>query len=457
MNNKVIHALYQMHKQPIIDQELEARVLEEVIRPPSKKRSKTQRVMTQRSIGTIGLKDTDYKRLNAAIRWLIAMLVDSVRGGKARPIVMPLGHPPYTGKLLGYKVVERVLVALEVMQYIRVRKARPSMTGGYATTIIANKRLERAYSGNLIPWVRHSDDKQFKEVRLNKRDDFLGFRYTVEVTQDDQVKHWANNVAVINEFTQNFAIFLLEDDLTIWRLLRDTYIDFTETRYRRIFCRGRFDHGGRFYGPWWQCIKKEYRSTISIDQQPTVEYDYSGMGINLVYAKLGLKPLADPYDLGFPDDSQEKKRDVIKEGVLALLNDKDAKYRFSREQLKTLGLTNFQAMTLIEKKHSAVSHLFRTDVGMETQFTDSNIAERVLLEGVRLGILILSVHDSFLVQEQHEEQLVEIMEHAYYEEVGTRPKIKKCKSLRVPQEQLAKDESEYFRYFHKTYSDLRTK
>ena len=49
MNNKVIHALYQMHKQPIIDQELKARVLEEVICPPSKKRSKTQGVMSQRS------------------------------------------------------------------------------------------------------------------------------------------------------------------------------------------------------------------------------------------------------------------------------------------------------------------------------------------------------------------------------------------------------------------------
>ena len=451
MNNKVIHAIYQMHKQPIIDQELEVRIFNEVVRPPSKKRSKTHRVMTKRSVGTIGLKGTDYKRLIAAIRWLIAMLVDSVRGGKARPIVIPLGHPPYTGRLFGYKVVQQVLVALEVMQYIRVRKARPNMNGGYATTIIADKRLERAYSRNLIPWVRHSNDKHFKEVRLNGYDDFLGFRYTVEVTQNDQVKHWANNVAVINEFTQNFAIFLLEDDLTIWRLLRDTYLDFTETRYRRIFCRERFDRGGRFYGPWWQFIKKEYRSTISINQEPTVEYDYSGMGINLVYAKLGLKPLPDPYDLGLPTDNQEKKRDVIKEGVLALLNDKDGKYRFSREQLKTLGLTNLQAMNLIEKKHSAVSHLFRTDVGMETQFTDSNIAERVLLEGVRLGILILSVHDSFLVQGQHEEQLIAIMEQAYYEEVGSRPKIKKCKKERVPQEQFADGDSHYRRFFHETY------
>ena len=451
MNNKVIHAIYQMHKQPIIDQQLEVRILNEVVRLPSKKRSKTQRVLTQRSVGTNGLKGNDYKRLNAAIRWLIAMLVESVRGGKARPIVIPLGHPPYTGRLFGYKVVQRVLVALEVMQYIRVRKARPSMNGGHATTIIADKRIERAYSKNLIPWVRHANDKHFKEVRLNGYDDFLGFRYTVEVTENDQVKHWANNVSMINEFTQNFAIFLLEDDITIWRLLRDTYIDFTETRYRRIFCRERLDRGGRFYGPWWQFIKKEYRSTICINQQPTVEYDYSGMGINLVYAKLGLQPLPDSYDLGLQEDKQGEKRDVIKEGVLALLNDKDGKYRFSREQLQTLGLSNSQAMTLIEKKHSAVNHLFRTDVGMETQFTDSNIAERVLLESVRLGILILSVHDSFLVQEQHEEQLVAIMEQAYYEEVGSKPKIKKCQRERVPQQQLTDGGSRYQRFFHETY------
>ena len=88
---------------------------------------------------------------------------------------------------------------------------------------------------------------------------------------------------------------------------------------------------------------------------------------------------------------------------------------------------------------------------METQFTDSNIAERVLLEGVRLGILILSVHDSFLVQGQHEEQLIAIMEQAYYEEVGSRPKIKKCKKERVPQEQFADGDSHYRRFFHETY------
>ena len=48
---------------------------------------------------------------------------------------------------------------------------------------------------------------------------------------------------------------------------------------RRIFNRGSFDCGGRFYGGWWQRCQKERRAEIFINDQPTNEIDFSAWGL----------------------------------------------------------------------------------------------------------------------------------------------------------------------------------
>jgi hypothetical protein len=456
MNKGVIFAIYQMHKQPIIDLAFESRVREATLSTePKKKQGKRQarRVLTRKVTGKKGLKASDYGRLNAAIRWVTAMLVDSIRGGRRQSIVIPLGHSAYVGRLFGHKLVNRVLAALEHMNYIKVVKAEPSKHGGYATHITADKRLQRAYSGSLIHWMRHPKDDRFKEIRLTEFDDFLEVRNTHPVPKSAETEQWRKNLETINQFNQMFPIFLQENDSTIFALLRDTYVDFTETRYRRVFCRGRLDHGGRFYGPWWQSIAREYRSTISIGHETVVEYDYSGMGVNLAYAIQGIAPPDDPYDIGLSSDNHEEKREVLKTVILALLNDEFNKYGLSKKNLKVLGVSHSQAMRLIERKHSSISHLFHTNVGLMTQFLDSKIAEKIMLEGVARDFLILSVHDSFIVQERHEQALLDVMERAYEEVVGRKPKIKWCERKRVPQVNLPLDKSRYLRFFHDSFAN----
>jgi len=83
-------------------------------------------------------------------------------------------------------------------------------------------------------------------------------------------------------------------------LLRRTHIDLQEGPgveipefdrenkfVRRIFSNGRWDHGGRFYGGWWQNIESELRGRLRIDGDITVERDYSGIHIMLLYLKEG--------------------------------------------------------------------------------------------------------------------------------------------------------------------------
>lgn len=57
---------------------------------------------------------------------------------------------------------------------------------------------------------------------------------------------------------------------------------------RRIFNRGSFACGGRFYGGWWQRCPKEWRGHIFIDDRPTNEIDFSGLHVVMLYAELGI-------------------------------------------------------------------------------------------------------------------------------------------------------------------------
>lgn len=63
----------------------------------------------------------------------------------------------------------------------------------------------------------------------------------------------------------------------------------------RVFNDGTFDHGGRFYGGWWQNIPSEYRRFLTLDSIPTVELDFANMQLAMLYAKIGLNLEGDAY------------------------------------------------------------------------------------------------------------------------------------------------------------------
>ena len=88
---------------------------------------------------------------------------------------------------------------------------------------------------------------------------------------------------------------------------------------------------GRFYGGWWQRINSDWRTQIFINDEPTIEVDFQGLHINLLYAELGENIVGDPYDVSpikfqwFPD---QQVRTWIKRLVLTALNAKDKSSAF---------------------------------------------------------------------------------------------------------------------------------
>lgn len=87
-----------------------------------------------------------------------------------------------------------------------------------------------------------------------------------------------------------------------------------------------------------------------------------------------------------------------------------------REELKLLGITG--ARPLMEKYmevHKLISHYFcqGRDTGMHLMNKDAIIALDVVTHFVDQGIPIIPIHDSFIVEDQNDMELMNVMLEAY--------------------------------------------
>lgn len=231
-------------------------------------------------------------------------------------------------------------------------------------------------------------------------------------------------------------------------------LDFNRRCLYRVFNNGSFNQGGRFYGGWWQGIPREYRKFIKINHMITVEPDFSGLHINLLYALKKLPmPYDDPYSLeGFPEGTRE----VVKRSLLTIINagkGRDSALKAVRQDLRNSGIKLpdgmklNEIMTAFEEKHSAISEYFYTGSGVYLQRIDSIIAEETLLSLAKKGVPALPLHDSFRVCYHQEKGLIETMRQAFHTVTGRFPDIKVKPSLvddnMLKSEQELQDEFEF--------------
>jgi len=94
-----------------------------------------------------------------------------------------------------------------------------------------------------------------------------------------------------------------------------------------------------------------------------------------------------------------------------------------------VGLTHKALRDHVCQYHGRISKYFCAGVGLELQYTDSCIAERVVGHFADRGLVCLPIHDSFIVQERHKEQLIRAMFLAYADIVGRELKGDKPNSL----------------------------
>ena len=259
----------------------------------------------------------------------------------------------------------------------------------------------------------------------------------LEVPESSLVAQHRSNLTYINNKLRQRCISL---DLSNEHLMqlqkemaqsepRDTQgayrsIQLQNVQLTRIFSRGSMELGGRFYRGWWQSIPSKHRPHIRIDGKKTVEVDYSGMCLRILYALAGqeMSLETDPYDIGLEhwEGRSDKRRSHIKKIINALINDEDGVYVIPKRALKLLNVTEEQFKLLLAQKHPLIAEQLSSGVGLKAQYIDSQIAEAVMLELMKEDVVVLPVHDSFIVPVGYQSALESSMNYHFNQLTGSR-------------------------------------
>lgn len=201
----------------------------------------------------------------------------------------------------------------------------------------------------------------------------------------------------------------------------------------RTFNNGTFDQGGRLYGSWWTNAPKGIRPGIRINGEETVEYDYSGCAIRMLYHEREIDYRDDPYRIeplwNFAREEgliEDHFREAVKALMQALINSQPG-VNPARARMYGASLQPFSrraVIAMIEKKHSEIADAFASGAGLRLQKKESDIALSIIVRLMDKGVLALPIHDSFRVGEQYGQQLIEEMDSCYLNSLGFHPLIK---------------------------------
>ena len=200
--------------------------------------------------------------------------------------------------------------------------------------------------------------------------------------------------------------------------------------------------GARFYDDF-QNMPSNYRQKILINGNKTVELDYGALHPTIIYNMANKELSGDAYDLTgmySKDEFQElysfKLRDFVKIVTTRIINSDingnwkggfiwSVRKRIAKCLIKKYDYDNFQVKSILKKlntkviydltdmileKHKNVKNRFKKNLSLVCQKIDSDICYEILdYFLLKHGICVLPIHDSFIVEEQYEELLREVM------------------------------------------------
>lgn len=203
------------------------------------------------------------------------------------------------------------------------------------------------------------------------------------------------------------------------------------TRLRRIY-NNDFQHGGRFYGHWCQGQPEEIRAHIRINDQPTIELDYSAFLPRALYNQRRLECAADPY--AAPElvrafeaagTGWDAGRKIAKQVFYVMLNAKGLQGFSSSEPAKLLPdtITPKAAVQALRRHNEPIADRFLTGCSTALMKLESDVCGAVLAQGLKDKIPVLPIHDSFICREDKLEWLRASMTDAYRSQFGFDPVI----------------------------------
>ena len=186
----------------------------------------------------------------------------------------------------------------------------------------------------------------------------------------------------------------------------------------RVFNRN-WKHGGRFYGGWWQNVKKPHRQFLMINGGVTAEEDYHQLHPSLLYRMVGKPLYGDAYTIdGWERKLRKKALNIIFNAItyhaaLGAVTNAICVYEGPRNSCESAK----ELIALLKAKHAPISQYFHKGVGLELQALDAAMAENVMRRLRKQGIASLPIHDSFVVPANDQGVLLEAMDDAFETEI----------------------------------------
>jgi hypothetical protein len=376
-----------------------------------------------------------------------------------------------------------VYKALDQLKWISIDEGEQGV--GY-TRIHAKNRLKSTFKSIGLIWTKQQPkpledlivlrdrvEKTSKKPRYPKAPKKYK-KVTLATPDTPEVTAMASSLYSYNEFLTKHCLALNVTDNELYDIAKAiagnriskqddeediiANLDFSRVQLRRIFSRGGLHKHGRFYNGWWQSVPSIYRQHITIDGYKTSEVDYSSMSLRVVYALQGIECDVDDdlYDIGLDNwlGGDDPRRKLIKVFVNALMNDETGNYKLKKAELRTLGLTHKELLGLVLKTHEPIADQLTAGIGMKATYLDSQIAELVIKTMQEDDIVVLPIHDSFIVRTGYQRWLEGVMKAAFRAITGgiastdaDGPRLSKHFGLtkeqfKVEEQKLAKDPAE---------------
>ena len=196
-------------------------------------------------------------------------------------------------------------------------------------------------------------------------------------------------------------------------------IGFANRTYAKCYLNRSYKLGGKYYGPCWQNLSKELRGEIKINDEETVELDFNAMHLHLLYCKIN-KKLTDYIPEGVDAYRlPNRNRKIVKTSFTCCINNNcnkdNVNYVVSRSLVKKypeIFVKNSSYRDILDElgsHHPEVRQFFYAQIGNEISNMESKVSDYIIGKLTRKNILVLNIHDSFIVSTAYKDILLNTM------------------------------------------------
>ena len=200
-------------------------------------------------------------------------------------------------------------------------------------------------------------------------------------------------------------------------------IGFANRTYAKCYLNRSYKLGGKYYGPCWQNLSKELRGKIKINGEETVELDFNAMHLHLLYCNIN-KKLTDYIPEGI-DAYQlpNRNRKIVKTSFTCCINNNcnkdNVNHVVGRRVVKKypeIFMKNTSYRDILEELgsyHPEVRQFFYAQIGNEISNMESKVSDYIIGKLTKKNILVLNIHDSFIVSIAYKDILLNTMTDSF--------------------------------------------